>query len=203
MTTGPKDLVQGVDTSGMLDLGPILLPNVPGLEVHLDLDPRSGNGKSVSLHLNMSIAEVQLFATATNEDEWAPMRDAIVNGLREQGVDCRVELGAFGTEVRAVMPTVDLDGSAHVQPVRFIGIRGNRWLMRIVVSGDGALEPPAASSADISEVDQLISQLVVNRGDDPRAPGERLWLRSPEVAKTESPGIDNQDRQYENFHIQL
>ena len=89
MTAGPKDLVQGVDTSGMLDLGPIFLPNVPGLEVHLDLDPRSGNGKSVSLHLNMSIAEVQLFATATNEDEWAPMREAIVNGLREQDDDCR------------------------------------------------------------------------------------------------------------------
>ena len=203
MTSGPKDLVQGVDISGMLDLGPILLPNLPGLEVHLDLDPRSGNGKSVSLHLNMSIAEVQLFAAATNEDEWAPMRDAIVNGLREQGVNCRVELGAFGTEVWAVMPTVDLDGTAHVQPVRFIGIRGNRWLMRVVVSGDGAIKQHATSSGEAPEVDYLISQLVVNRGDDPRAPGERLWLRSPEALTTELNDNESQSMRYQNLRIQL
>ena len=92
MTHGPLDLTKEIDTSSMLDLGALILPNIPGLEVHLDLDPRSGIGKSVSLHLNMTIAEVQVFAAALNEDPWATMRDAIVSGLREQKVDCTLEM---------------------------------------------------------------------------------------------------------------
>jgi hypothetical protein len=75
------------------------------------------------------------------------MRDAITSGLREQKVDCTVEMGRFGTEIHAVMPTVDLDGNAHVQPVRFVGVRGSRWLVRVVISGDGAL-PGTIQSVD-------------------------------------------------------
>ena len=60
MTQGPLEFSSDLDTSSMLDLGAVFLPNIPGLEVHLDLDPRSGKGKSVSLHLNMTIAEVQI-----------------------------------------------------------------------------------------------------------------------------------------------
>jgi hypothetical protein len=60
MTQGPLEFSSEVDTSSMLNLGAVFLPNIPGLEVHLDLDPRSGVGKSVSLHLNMTIAEVQV-----------------------------------------------------------------------------------------------------------------------------------------------
>ena len=203
MTLGPVDISQAMDTSAMLNLGSLLVPNVPTLEVHLDLDPRSGNGKAVSLHLNMSIAEVQLFAAATSEDGWAPMRDAIVAGLREQSVDCQIDMGTFGTEIRAVMPTVDLDGNAHVQPVRFIGIRGSRWLMRVVVSGDGALTDSLETAAAVTEIDLLISRLVVARGEEPLAPGERLWLRSPDSNLNESQDQGSNNDKYGNFHIQL
>ena len=74
MNQGPFEFSSEIDTSSMLNLGAVFLPNIPGLEVHLDLDPRSGIGKSVSLHLNMTIAEVQIFAAAINEDLWASMR---------------------------------------------------------------------------------------------------------------------------------
>ena len=207
MTDGPLDLSNDVDTSSMLDLGALFLPNIPGLEVHLDLDPRSGIGKSVSLHLNMTIAEVQVFAAAVNEDPWAIMRDAIVSGLREQKVDCTLEMGRFGTEVHAVMPTVDLDGNAHVQPVRFMGVRGSRWLVRAVVSGDGALSKGIQNEKAITEIDEVIARLVVNRGDAPLPPGERLALRSPTAINDESaksnPGESGGDFDYGSFHVQL
>jgi hypothetical protein len=190
----------------MLDLGAVFLPNIPGLEVHLDLDPRSGTGKSVSLHLNMTIAEVQIFAAAVNEDLWASMRDAITSGLQEQKVDCSVEMGRFGTEIHAVMPTVDIDGNAHVQPVRFVGVRGSRWLVRAVISGDGAL-PEVRNNPEVgSEIDDVISKLVINRGDEPLPPGERLVLRSPsEVSEASGqPSIDeSSNMKFGNFHIQL
>lgn len=196
MTSGPFDSSNAPDTSEMLDLGPLFLPNVPGLEVHLDLDVRSGSGKSVSLHLDMSIAEVQVFAAATNEDHWGEMRNAIAAGLREQDVDCQVVEGRFGTEVRAVMPTVDLDGNAHVQPVRFVGIRGSRWFLRVVISGDGAI----VTSQIPPEIDNVIAQIVVHRGSEPQAPGERLWLRSPNANSV--PVTEDQSK-FGHVHISL
>ena len=206
MTQGPLEFSSDLDTSSMLDLGAVFLPNIPGLEVHLDLDPRSGKGKSVSLHLNMTIAEVQIFAAAVNDDLWATMRDAITSGLRDQKVDCSVEMGRFGTEIHAVMPTVDLDGNAHVQPVRFVGVRGSRWLVRAVISGDGALvvEQPNADAGP--DIDDVISQLVINRGEDPLPPGERLALRSPSAPTddfSQGSQSDSNDTKFGNFHIQL
>ena len=206
MNQGPFEFSSELDTSSMLDLGAVFLPNIPGLEVHLDLDPRSGLGKSVSLHLNMTIAEVQVFAAANNEDLWAGMRDAITSGLREQKVECIVEMGRFGTEIHAVMPTVDLDGNAHVQPVRFIGARGSRWLVRAVISGDGALPGSPYSSESGPDIDEVISRLVINRGEEPLPPGERLVLRSPSKPSEESAQPNNSDfnnARFTNFHIQL
>ena len=206
MTQGPFEFTPDVDTSSMLNLGAVFLPNIPGLEVHLDLDPRSGIGKSVSLHLNMTIAEVQVFAAATNEDLWASMRDAITSGLREQKVDCTVEMGRFGTEIHAVMPTVDLDGNAHVQPVRFVGVRGSRWLVRAVISGDGALLGTQQDIDAVPEIDDVISKLVINRGEEPIPPGERLALRSPNDPSDASgnPTQDDSSKmKFGNFHIQL
>lgn len=206
MTQGPLELSADLDTSSMLDLGALFLPNIPGLEVHLDLDPRSGVGKSVSLHLNMTIAEIQVFAAAINDDLWAGMRDAIVSGLREQKVDCSIEMGRFGTEVHAVMPTVDIDGNAHVQPVRFVGARGSRWLVRAVISGDGALPGSRNEVNAGSDIDEVISKLVINRGDEPLPPGERLDLRSPassdDSAQSNQTGLGDNVR-FGDFHIQL
>jgi len=207
MTPGPLDLSDDLDTSSMLDLGAMFLPNIPGLEVHLDLDPRLGVGKSVSLHLNMTIAEVQVFAAAADEDPWAEMRDAIVSGLREQKVDCSIEMGRFGTEIYAVMPTVDLDGTAHVQPVRFVGVRGSRWLLRVVISGDGALFGTYATAGTEPTIDDVISKLVINRGEDPLPPGERLALRSPDRKHDEPTPSTHPDSNgnfnFGQFHIQL
>ena len=206
MTQGPLEFSSDLDTSSMLDLGAVFLPNIPGLEVHLDLDPRSGKGKSVSLHLNMTIAEVQIFAAAVNDDLWATMRDAISSGLRDQKVDCTVEMGRFGTEIHAVMPTVDLDGNAHVQPVRFVGVRGSRWLVRAVISGDGALLSGHPNPDAGPDIDEVISQLVINRGDEPIPPGERLALRSPSAPTGDSSQgsqSNSNDAKFGNFHIQL
>lgn len=200
MTQGPFDSSSAPDTSKMLDLGPLLLPNVPGLEVHLDLDARTGTGKSVSLHLDMSIAELQVFAAATNEDLWGEMRNAIAAGLREQDVECQVVEGRFGTEIRAVMPTVDLDGNAHVQPVRFVGIRGSRWFLRVVISGDGAI----VTSQIPPEIDSVIAQIVVHRGSEPQAPGQRLWLRSPTADTAPATEANAQGHgKYGHVHISL
>ena len=148
----------------------------------------------------MSIAEVQVFAVAKTEDLWGEMRNAIVSGLRDQQVECEVVEGRFGTEVRTVMPTVDIDGNAFVQPVRFVGIRGSRWLMRVVISGDGAL----SASNKNTEIDDVIAQIVVHRGNEPHAPGQRLWLRSPSSSlERDDADLEQGKSRYGHVHISL
>ena len=68
----------------------------------------------------------------------------------------------------------DYDGSNVVQSVRFLGIDGPRWFLRVVVSGDGAF------SGDIAaQIDELIASFVVHRGDEPMADGEPLPVVLP------------------------
>ena len=115
-------------------------------------------------------------------------------------------MGRFGTEIHAVMPTVDLDGNAHVQPVRFVGVRGSRWLVRAVISGDGALLGTQQNIDAVPEIDDVISKLVINRGDEPLPPGERLALRSPSEPSETPAQPNNPDSgnvRFGNFHIQL
>jgi hypothetical protein len=75
-----------------------------------------------------------------------------------------------------------------------------------VISGDGALvvEKPNADAGPV--IDDVISQLVINRGEDPIPPGERLALRSPSTPTgdlSQGSQSDSNDTKFGNFHIQL
>jgi hypothetical protein len=177
-----------------LDLGAVRIPSVPGLAVDIDLDPRSGVGKAFTLNYENSIAAIQVFAAAANEDLWPSTRDAIVQGLRDQKVDCDVVLGKFGTEISCIMPTVDLDGNAYVHPVRFIGISGPRWMQRIVVSGDAAVDGGAQKSFDLA-----LSKIEVQRGEAPMAPGQRMEIVIPGSQET----TITEEAHFGRIHIEL
>ena len=121
-----------------------------------------------------SSISVQAFAAARYEDHWPEMRDDIVNSLTAQGVEINVELGPFGTEIHSVMPMVDDAGGSVIAPVRFLGVNGDRWYLRLVISGDGAITGERSR-----EVDNVISQLVIHRGNDAMSPGEPLPIVLP------------------------
>jgi len=157
-----------------LDLGAVSIPSLPGLAVDINLDPRSGIGKAFTLNYENSLASIQVFASAAREDLWPSVRDSIVQGLRDQKVDCEVVLGVFGTEVVCVMPTVDIDGNSYVHPVRFIGISGPRWMQRVVVSGDAAVDGKAQAKLDLA-----LSKILVHRGEEPMSPGQRMEIAIP------------------------
>lgn len=180
--------------SDRLDLGAVRLPNLVGLAVDIDLDPRTGFGKSFSIEYENSIASVQVFAAPASEDLWPEVRDSIVSGLREQKVDCDVVMGPFGTEVKCVMPTVDLDGNAYVHPVRFFAITGDRWMMRVVVSGDAAVD--GASQLKLNEA---LTSIEVVRGDEPLPPGHRLEIKVPGLSAEVAPA----EQTFGHIHIEL
>ena len=62
-------------------------------------------------------------------------------------------------------------GEEGFQPTRIIGIEGPRWMLRATFLGREALEPN-----DDSLLMQALHDVVVVRGDDPRAPRDALLV---------------------------
>lgn len=160
----------------VVDLGCVRIPAHPDLEIQVDVDTATNDILSISLLLPHSVASIQVFAAATDEDAWPSVRDAIVGGLAEQHVESSIELGQFGTEIHCVMPTQDYDGVTIVQPVRFVGIDGPRWFLRATIGGDAAVFPDASS-----EMDSVLASIIVVRGTHAMPPGERLAFSLPEA----------------------
>ena len=63
------------------------------------------------------------------------------------------------------------DGEEGFQPTRIIGIEGPRWMLRATFLGQEALEPD-----DDSLLMQALRDVVVVRGDEPRAPRDALLI---------------------------
>lgn len=167
-----NEMVHGA--TEFLDLGCLLVPLVDDLEVQVDVDSASDEIVSISLVLPHSIAAIQVFAAATNEEVWPQVREGITSGLAEQHIETRVVLGRFGTEIHCVMPTQDEHGVTIAQAVRFIGIDGPRWFLRATIGGDASLFPKAST-----EMDELLGMLEVVRGEYAAPPGERLTFVLP------------------------
>ena len=174
-TKGPHDSTTMPNDGTRLDLGSLRIPSAPELEVRVEFDQETRTPQSLSLILPHSIISVQAFASAKYEDTWPEVRDDVVEELTKHGIETDVTLGAFGTEIHTVMPSQEIDGETIITPVRFIGIDGDRWFLRVVVSGAGAIDEDAAR-----EVDDVVADIVVHRGVDPMSPGEPLPLTLPQ-----------------------
>jgi len=163
-----------VATNGFLDLGAVSVPLLEGLEISVNIDQETMQGTGLGLTYGASMADVQVFARAKDELIWPTTRDELVSALAQQQVDCEIVIGVFGSEIHCTMPTVDFENNNVLQPVRFLGVDGDRWFMRIAVSGAAAADP-----ADIEQMDVILSQLTVHRGEEAMSPGEPLTLTLP------------------------
>lgn len=161
-------------------LGSIWVPMKTGLDVRAEIDQTNGQLVSVSLVYENSIATVEVFAAAKDHDTWSETRYEIAARLEETKVQPKMVNGNFGAEIHAVMPTYDQQGNATIQAVRFLGINGDRWFMRIVINGEAATD-----EISTQKLDELIADLVIDRGDEPMAPGARLPITYPEQVKPE------------------
>lgn len=175
-----------------LDLGSLQIPVRPDLDVSVDLEPETGNIISVTLSTLESLGAIQLFAAAKDADDWTKTRYEIAARLESTKVQPKVSTGVFGAEIHAVMPVFDKQGSATVQAVRFLGIVGDRWFMRVTVTGAAALDSTA-----IASFDSLLADLVVIRGDQPIAPGDRLPIQFT------APKNDTDAQDFPAFHIEI
>jgi hypothetical protein len=166
---------------GRVDLGGLLVPAVPGMEVRLEVSEQQ-QVMAITVVLGQSAIQLQGFAAPRSEGIWEDVRDEISAEVTKQGGVIDKGIGAFGPELRARVPVRLPDGSQGVQVVRFLGADGPRWFLRAVISGQAAVQPQAAAV-----VEQVFRDVVVVRGTQAMAPRDPIPLRLPPQAVPSDP----------------
>ncbi|WP_067599920.1 DUF3710 domain-containing protein [Nocardiopsis listeri] len=177
---GPWDSTEDAPETKRMDLGSMLLPTEQGAEIQVNV-AQDGKGKQkiigVTLVRGKTALQVQPFAAPKSSGLWDEMREELREQVTQQGGKVEDHEGTFGPELRAVIPIkgkTTEDGRQLGQRVRFIGVDGPRWVLRGVIRGEGASKPEV-----MSEIEQVFSDIVVVRGDQPAPPSELLPITVP------------------------
>jgi hypothetical protein len=178
--SGPFDVSEVDGSEGRVDLGALWVPARQGMELRLDVEPGQEGARRVvaaTIGLRGSTLQLQAFAAPRTEGIWDDIRSDIAASVERQGGRCEVVEGTFGDELVAQLPTRRPDGTAAVQPARFVGVDGPRWFLRGVFSGPAATQPDQAGA-----LEEVLRGVVVVRGSEAMAPRELLELQLPEGA---------------------
>jgi Protein of unknown function (DUF3710) len=171
---GPWDVAERGDLGDYLDLGALRLRGRGGMELRLDLDEATGQITAATVQLGASMVQLQAFAAPRSEGIWDEIREEIATGVAQQGGSVEERAGVFGPELMVRIPVRAADGRTGTQPARFVGIDGPRWFLRAVIHGAAVNEIEAAT-----EVEDLVRDIVVVRGEEAMAPRELLSLALP------------------------
>jgi hypothetical protein len=162
------------DGSPLLDFGSIRVPAVHGMQLRLEMDEEQ-KPVAVSIMLDETQLQLQAFAAPRSESLWDEVRQEIAEGVRGGQGKAREAEGPFGRELHAEVVVVDADGKTSREPVRFIGVDGERWFLRGLISGAGATDPARAS-----QVEAVFAGVEVERGSHAAAPRDPLEIVMPD-----------------------
>jgi hypothetical protein len=165
---GPYDVSEAPDGVQRLDLGSLLIPAVPGVEIRVQANPDGVIGQVVLVH-GASALQLAAFAAPRSEGVWDEVREQIRSSLANDGVLAEEIDGEYGTELRARVRTPE-----GATDLRFVGVDGPRWMVRALFQGEAAVNPAAAAP-----LTECLRGLVVDRGRDARPVLEALPLRLP------------------------
>lgn len=174
----PQDFSDIDSKKGYLDFGAVLVPAAKDQKVRLDIDQKSKRVVSLTIAVGKSSIQLQPFSAPKSGGIWEDVRGQIEESVVKQKGRVKQVDGRFGKELHARVPTVLKDGRNGWRAARFIGFEGNRWFLRGVIGGRGAIDRSAAQG-----VEDLFAQIVVVRGDEPLPPRELLRLSPPAGAK--------------------
>jgi len=138
-----------------LDLGSVVLPVPEGTQLQVEM---SATGAPQAVHLTLPHGRITVaaYAAPKSPGQWREVTADLAESLRKDNAKVSVEMGPWGREVVASTPNADL---------RFIGVDGYRWMVRLVAAG-----PAGATVADgplIKAARAVLSDTVVRRGTDP------------------------------------
>ena len=174
-SAGPWDESEAPeDDLARLDLGPLRIPALEGMELRLDVDQEAGQVVSVTVVAGQSSMQLTVFAAPRVEGIWDDVRREIAGSISSSGGTVDALSGTLGEELNATVPQDPSKRGSALVPVRFVGVDGPRWFLR------GLLTGPAARDAGVAESLEVVFRgVVVVRGTDPMAPGDVLVLQVP------------------------
>lgn len=169
---GPYDADEPPDDGlERLDLGALKIPALPGVEVQIQANEQ-GEVAAVALIAGDSAAQVGAFAAPRSEGIWPEVRAELITSMNSEGGTVAEADGDFGPELRGRVGTPD-----GPQDVRFVGIDGPRWFLRVVFHGRSATDPSAAP-----ELSRTLRNVIVERGHEAMPVREPLPLTLPAEA---------------------
>ncbi|MGW8995821.1 DUF3710 domain-containing protein [Streptomyces zhihengii] len=133
--TGPWDEDDAGRPEGgrVIDLGALLVPRVPGVEVH---PMRSDDGAVVAVTVVNGRTAVQLQAYRSSPDtSWETIRGQLSRSIGRNGGSVEERAGRAGVELQTVVP---VRGKSAGQISRVLGCDGPGWVLRGFVTGVGA-----------------------------------------------------------------
>ncbi|MEV6524058.1 DUF3710 domain-containing protein [Longispora sp. NPDC051575] len=168
--TGPYDAAHAPTDDGIqrLDLGSLLLPALPDLELRMQAND-DGSIAAVIIASPDSALQLGVFAAPRTESIWDDVRADIAESVVGDGGKSEEVDGEFGTELIARVPTPE--GEAEL---RFIGVDGPKWFLRGLFQGKAVTDDAAAEP-----LVEALRHLVVVRDREARPVREPLPLRLP------------------------
>ena len=109
----------------------------------------------------------------------------MISSIASQGGSSREGHGDYGTEIRAQMP---IEGHRSINPVRYVGIDGSRWLLRATLTGKAAVDDDASRAL----LHLVLDDTVVVRGNAAFPPRDIIPLSIPKAGpvKEERPALE-------------
>ncbi|MVU77462.1 DUF3710 domain-containing protein [Nocardia sp. ET3-3] len=172
-TTGPYDYEDVADrletvADQRLDLGSVIVPVPPGGQLQVEMTP-DGAPQAVHLATQHGRITVAAYAAPKTSGQWRSVAADLAETLRKDGATVSVVQGPWGRELHAVTQGADL---------RFIGVDGYRWMVRLVAAGpSGAADD---NSPLVAAARTVLGETVVRRGDEPLPVREPLPVVLPQ-----------------------
>ncbi|WP_293782987.1 DUF3710 domain-containing protein [uncultured Aeromicrobium sp.] len=157
---------------GYVDLGALRIKGREG--VGLQLPSENGRPTSVLVVVEGSAMELRIFAASRSGGEWADVLTDLKREVERREGEWKDADGPFGAELRVRVQVTAQDGRTGVQESRILGVEGPRWLLRATLLGRAATDDAAAE-----QLLEILRDIVVVRGSDPRMVREPLPLRVP------------------------
>lgn len=152
-----------------LDLGPLLVPRIPGV----DILPYRVDGKVVGAVAKLVGMRciLQAFQVGSSGKTWSSSRKGIIESAASKGGEAEEANRALGPEVMATIPRLE---GQEPQVLRFIGCDGPGWILRGIESGIGA-------SSDVIDgrIHFLFTNTVIDMRNADCVAGGALVLRWP------------------------
>jgi hypothetical protein len=154
----------------VVDFGAMRIPRETGVEIQVQAQQDTGAIVQVTLVAGKAAVQVQPFAAPKSGGLWDEVRGQLRSQVNDGGGLVEEVDGPFGVELHAQVR----QEKGGMQPVRFVAVEGERWILRAVFMGAAA-----RPGADAALLENLVQSIDVNRGDVAMAVGSPLPLLLP------------------------